>query len=158
MKSAGPTTAPGRVPPPPCCSARGWPASRARSRNSTPTEPGPRGAGETGPRGLQGPKPPAAFGRWPTAARPSRVRKCNQVGSGTSPNVEELHKVCGEKKWRAWNDREKGPNAEILQAVGCLYSTEDCSRRTRTHTTNYICKQGLFFVFFEAEDSESRKG
>lgn len=39
--SAGPTTARAAARRPPCWCAPGWPASRARSRSNTPTEPAP---------------------------------------------------------------------------------------------------------------------
>lgn len=56
MKSAGPTTAQEEGLLLPCCSARGWLASQARNRNSTPTEMEPPSAdrGEDGPQGLRG--------------------------------------------------------------------------------------------------------
>lgn len=56
VKSAGPTTAPEQVLRPPCCCARGWLASRARSRSTTPTEKEPQGTnrGEDGPKGFEG--------------------------------------------------------------------------------------------------------
>lgn len=59
MKSAGPTTALAQVPQPPCCCARGWLASQARSRSTTPTEtPGHQEQAEErmDHGGLKGPK------------------------------------------------------------------------------------------------------
>lgn len=66
VKSAGPTTALAQVLRPPCCCARGWRASQARSRSTTPTETRPSGAsgGEDGPRGIEGAKASATFTRW----------------------------------------------------------------------------------------------
>lgn len=116
MKSAGPTTALGQGLPLPCCSARGWLASRARSRNSTHTEMGlPRGLRRGW--GPEGPKHPAALGRRKSASKPHDANEMKPSGiRNIMPHgrvVQDLRKKC-----RAWNDTEKnGPKAKNI--AGC---------------------------------------